>query len=116
MLGERLAYLRRREGISQKELGSKLNLSHYTISSYEKDRSEPNDEIKARIARYFNVSSDFLMGLIDQPLPYDREAGVLYFPRNMSPSAQRLFREFVAFWESQEPSRREEEPSPKAPR
>ena len=73
MLGERLAYLRRREGISQKELGSKLNLSHYTISSYEKDRSEPNDEIKARIARYFNVSSDFLMGLIDQPLPYDRE-------------------------------------------
>ena len=27
MLGERLAYLRRREGISQKELGSKLNLS-----------------------------------------------------------------------------------------
>ena len=56
------------------------------------------------------------MGLIDQPLPYDREEGVLYLPRNMSPSAQRLFREFVAFWESQEPSRREEEPSPKAPR
>ncbi|MCI9667738.1 MAG: helix-turn-helix transcriptional regulator [Angelakisella sp.] len=99
MLGERLAYLRRREGISQKELGSKLNLSHYTISSYEKDRSEPNDEIKARIARYFNVSSDFLMGLIDQPLPYDREEGVLYLPRNMSPSAQRLFREFVAKWQ-----------------
>ena len=95
MLGERLTYLRRREGISQKELGSRLNLSHYTISSYEKGRSEPNDEIKARI---------------DQPLPYDREEGVLYLPRTMSPSSQRLFRDFITFWESQEPSRREEEP------
>lgn len=110
MLGERLTYLRRREGISQKELGSRLNLSHYTISSYEKDRSEPNDEIKVRIARYFNVSADYLMGLIDQPLPYDREEGVLYLPRTMSPSSQRLFRDFITFWESQEPSRREEEP------
>ena len=116
MLGERLAYLRRKESISQKELGEKLNISHYTISSYEKGRSEPNDEIKVRIARYFNVTLDYLVGLVDQPYPYDREEGVLYLPRNMSPSAQRLFREFVAFWESQEPSRREEEPSPKAPR
>ena len=41
MLGERLAYLRRREGISQKELGSKLNLSHYTISSYERTAASP---------------------------------------------------------------------------
>ena len=69
MLGERLAYLRRREGISQKELGKKLNISHYTISSYEKGRSEPNDEIKVRIAQYFNVSLDYLVGLKDTPDP-----------------------------------------------
>ena len=67
MLGERLAYLRRKESISQKELGEKLNISHYTISSYEKGRSEPNDEIKVRIARYFNVTLDYLVGLVDQP-------------------------------------------------
>ena len=99
MLGERLAYLRHRENISQKDLGKQLNISHYTISSYEKGRSEPNDEIKVRIARYFNVSLDYLMGLVDQPYPYDREKGVLYLPPSMSPALQDLVKDFVAYWE-----------------
>ena len=102
MLGERLAYLRRREGISQKELGKKLNISHYTISSYEKGRSEPNDEIKVRIAQYFNVSLDYLVGLIEKPYPFDREKGVLYLPQSVDPEAQKVLREFFAFWEEQE--------------
>lgn len=102
MLGERLAYLRRREGISQKELGKKLNISHYTISSYEKGRSEPNDEIKIRIARYFNVSLDYLVGLIEKPFPYDREKSVLYLPRSIDPAAQKFLREFFAYWEERE--------------
>ena len=102
MLGERLAYLRRREGISQKALGRKLNISHYTISSYEKGRSEPNDEIKSRIALYFNVSLDYLLGLIEKPLPYDREAGALYLPPSMEPAVQKTFQEFFAFWEEQD--------------
>ena len=99
MLGERLAYLRRRENISQKDLGKQLNISHYTISSYEKGRSEPNDEIKIRIARYFNVSLDYLMGLIDQPYPFDREDGVIYLPQLMSPALQRMVKDFLVFWE-----------------
>ena len=94
MLGERLAYLRRKESISQKELGEKLNISHYTISSYEKGRSEPNDEIKVRIARYFNVTLDYLVGLVDQPYPYDREEGVLYLPQGMSAGFQNFVRGF----------------------
>ncbi len=109
MLGERLAYLRRREGLSQRDLGRELNISHYTISSYEKGRSEPSDEIKARIARYFNVSADYLVGLIDQPLPYNREEGVLYLPQEMDPAAQAVFRKFIAFWEAQELARAETE-------
>ncbi|MCI8815868.1 MAG: helix-turn-helix transcriptional regulator [Angelakisella sp.] len=99
MLGERLAYLRRRENISQKDLGKQLSISHYTISSYEKGRSEPNDEIKIRIARYFNVSLDYLMGLIDQPYPFDREDGVIYLPQLMSPALQRMVKDFLVFWE-----------------
>lgn len=102
MLGERLAFLRRRENISQKELGEKLNISHYTISSYEKGRSEPNDEIKVRIARYFNVTLDYLVGLIDQPYPYERDKGVLYFPKQLPPSSQDFVRDFLVYWEEQE--------------
>lgn len=102
MLGERLAFLRRRENISQKELGEKLNISHYTISSYEKGRSEPNDEIKVRIASYFNVSMDYLVGLVDQPYPFDRDKGVLYFPQRLPAAFQDFVRDFLNYWEEQD--------------
>ena len=105
MLGERLAYLRKKENISQKELGEKLNISHYTISSYEKGRSEPNDEIKVRIARYFNVTLDYLVGLVDQPYPYNREEGVLYLPQRMTPDFQDFVRDFFTYWEDRENQR-----------
>lgn len=98
MLGERLAALRRRDHVSQKELGREINVSHYTISSYEKGRSEPNDEIKVRIARYFNVSLDYLAGLIDEPLPYDRQDGVLYLPDSMDPAQRELIQSFLDYW------------------
>ena len=112
MLGERLAYLRRREGISQKELGKKLNISHYTISSNEKGRSEPNDEIKTRIAQYFNVSLDYLVGLIEKPLPYDRETRALYLPKAMDPVVQKVFQDFFAYWEDRAGKDPEEAPEP----
>ena len=102
MLGERLAYLRKKENISQKELGEKLNISHYTISSYEKGRSEPNDEIKVRIARYFNVTLDYLVGLIEKPLPFDRETRALYLPPSMDLPVQKAFQDFFAFWEERD--------------
>ena len=105
MLGERLAYLRKKENISQKELGEKLNISHYTISSYEKGRSEPNDEIKVRIARYFNVTLDYLVGLVDQPYPYNREEGVLYLPQRMTPDFQDFVRDFFTYWEDRDNQR-----------
>ena len=99
MLGERLAFLRRRENISQKELGDKLNISHYTISSYEKGRSEPSDEIKVRLARYFQVSLDYLAGLIDQPYPYERDKGVLHLPPDLPPSVEAFLRDSLERWD-----------------
>lgn len=99
MIGERLAFLRRRENLSQKELGDKLNISHYTISSYEKGRSEPSDELKARLARFFGVTTDYLLGLVDQPYPYDREEGVLYLPENLPRSVEAFLRDALERWE-----------------
>lgn len=98
MIGERLAFLRRRENISQKELGDKLNISHYTISSYEKGRSEPSDEIKVRLARYFHVSLDYLAGLVDQPYPYERDKGVLHLPPNLPREVEEFLRDSLERW------------------
>ena len=100
MIGKRLMVLRKRAGLSQKELGERISVSHYTISSYEKDRSEPSDDIKLRLARFFNVSLDYLMGLIDTPLPFDRDKDALYLPAAMPTSQKELFRSFITYWDA----------------
>ena len=99
MIGKRLSTLRKRAGLSQKELGERLSVSHYTISSYEKDRSEPGDELKVRIAQVFGVSLDYLMGLIDSPLPYKRDKDALYLPVQLSPDQKQMIRDFVTYCE-----------------
>ena len=97
MIGERLYQLRKRYGMSQRELARRLAVSHYTVSSYENGRSDPNDEIKMRIAQVFDVSLDYLLGLIDEPLPYRRDAEAMYIPRNLDQGQRRMVREFLQY-------------------
>ena len=73
MNGERLSELRRDKGMSQKQLGDMLSVSKFTISSYENGNTSPDDESNKILARTFGVSLDYLMGLIDEPFPYERE-------------------------------------------
>ena len=84
MRGERLTKLRQERHISQRELGEIVSVSGYTISAYELDRSDPSDDIKMRIAEYFDVSVDYLIGLIDEPLSYRRDENVVMLPRNFT--------------------------------
>ena len=70
MIGERLAELRKDKKLSQKELGEKLKISTYTVSSYEREKSTPDDEMKIKIAKFFNISLDYLLGLIDEERPF----------------------------------------------
>lgn len=97
MIGKRLYKLRKAAGLSQKELGEQLAVSHHTISSYEKDKSDPNDEIKVKLARYFNVSVDYLVGMIDEPYPSWRSANIVVLPDNITPEQRELLSEFIAF-------------------
>ena len=49
MIGHRLYLLRKAAGLSQAELGDMLSVSHHTICSYEKDKSDPSDATKEHI-------------------------------------------------------------------
>ena len=69
MIGDRLSELRKDAGLTQDELGEILKVNKHSVSSYERDRSEPPDDVKIRIAEYFNVSTDYLLGLTDEPNP-----------------------------------------------
>ncbi|BCB40798.1 transcriptional regulator (plasmid) [Bacillus cereus] len=54
--------LRKQKGITQKELAQSLQLSESTIGMYERNERQPDYNTLIRIADYFNVSTDFLLG------------------------------------------------------
>ncbi len=81
MLGERLLELRKDADLTQDDLAAILNINKHSISSYERDKSEPPDAIKIAIARYFNVSIDYLLGVTDEPTPIDQQIPVLRLPK-----------------------------------
>lgn len=74
MMGDRLQDLRKDKKMSQQQLAKQLNISVHTVSSYERSRSSPDDEILIRIAKFFDISIDYLMGLIDKKCSYNRES------------------------------------------
>lgn len=65
MLGNRIRSLREDKDLSQKDLGIKLGVSASTIGMYEQDRRSPDAEMLLKIANFFNVSTDYLLGKTD---------------------------------------------------
>ena len=62
---KRLIQLREQRGITQQELADKLKITRQSLSLYEKAERTINIELLARIADFFNVSTDYLMGRTD---------------------------------------------------
>lgn len=69
-LGARIRSLREEKSISQLELAKILNIGNTTLSQYESDKRIPSDAVKKKIADYFNVSTDYLLGRSDIRNPY----------------------------------------------
>ena len=69
---------------SQAQLAELLGVSHYTISSYECNRSDPDDNSKIIIAKLFDVSVDYLIGLIDEPLSFNRNIRSVSLPQSFT--------------------------------
>lgn len=61
----RLKELRGIEGYTQDELSSKLKISRSGLSAYERGVREPDLETLERIADFFNVDIDYLLGNTD---------------------------------------------------
>ena len=97
MFGELLRELRKDHGMTQADLAAELSFSPLTISAYERGRSMPDDATKVRIAQIFNVSLDYLLGLIREPLPYDREEHTVHCPADFTQEDVRKVEEYVQF-------------------
>lgn len=58
-LGNRLAHLREKTGISQERLGELLGVTRQTVSSWETDKLLPKPENLQALCRYFRVEYDY---------------------------------------------------------
>lgn len=54
---------RKRLNLTQKELASKLNTTHASINRYELGLTEPNLAKLVAMAKIFNVTTDYLLGI-----------------------------------------------------
>ena len=68
IFAERLKELREEKKLSTKALGNILNVSDATISRWENDINEITAENLYKVAKYFNVSCDYLLGLDNEIL------------------------------------------------
>ena len=62
VLGKKIARLRRERGITQAELAEQLHFTYQAVSNWERGVSEPDSETLVRLAAYFGVSTDELLG------------------------------------------------------
>lgn len=60
--GERISALREQRKLTQEELALQLQISRAVLSHYEKNRRKPNYATLRKIADYFQVSVDYLLG------------------------------------------------------
>ena len=63
----RLKEIRKSKGISQLKMAMDLNTNQNTISRYETGEREPGVDELIKIADYFNVSVDYLIGRTENP-------------------------------------------------
>lgn len=67
MLGQRIGEMRAAFGWSQVELAKRLGVAKQTVSNWENDNIQPSIEMLVRLAKLFNVSTDYLLGLDSIP-------------------------------------------------
>ena len=61
----RIKQLRKKRGITQQRLASELGITQQMLSKYERDISLIKIDVLKRIAVYFNVTTDYLLGISD---------------------------------------------------
>lgn len=63
MLNEQIRELRNIRGISQIQLANKLGVTKQSVSNWENDNILPSIKMLVKIANFFEVSTDYLLGL-----------------------------------------------------
>jgi transcriptional regulator with XRE-family HTH domain len=67
--GKRMRELREAHKYSRRELAMLIDVAEIQIVRYETGKNDATGDVLARIAHVFGVSTDYLLGLTDNPAP-----------------------------------------------
>lgn len=83
--------LRTSSGLTQTEFAERIGISRSTIGMYETGAREPDFEILERIADFFNVDTDYLLGRTDKTALLPETVGKYYLNDETAEMAQQIF-------------------------
>lgn len=69
----RIRDIRNDRGLTQEQIAKILHVSQNTYSQYEIGTTRFPLDVVVKLAEYYNVSMDYLVGLTDEPTPYPRK-------------------------------------------
>lgn len=108
-LGERLRSLREKAELTQKELASRLNVPNQNISNYERGFRQPDYETLQKLADYYEVSTDYLLGRTDvskkenndekEMIEFFKDPDLNLFFKEMAASPEEQIKELRDLWE-----------------
>ena len=64
-MGNRIRELRRAKGLTMKQLGEELGVAESTISHYETERRQLDNETLLKLGEFFEVTVGYLLGVED---------------------------------------------------
>lgn len=76
MLGVRLKYLRKSNNKTQQDIADILGITRPAYTAYEQGKRNPDYEILEKIADYYNVSTDYLLGRTENKEALHKQAGI----------------------------------------
>lgn len=79
-IGQRIARLRKKQGLSQIELAEKIGIGSSIITDYERGKAHLYDDLVARFALALDISTDEILGLKNST---NEKAPSLRFSRRM---------------------------------
>lgn len=94
---ERIRNLREEHGITQKHLAEILGVTRTAVAKWEANENGPNSDVLLKIADYFDVSLDYLLGRTD----------IKKFPTESSrDNKSDMLREFVELYDLLSPEQK----------
>jgi|LSQX01.2.fsa_nt_gb transcriptional regulator with XRE-family HTH domain len=92
-----LKSIRKARNLTQQEVADAISVERVTYARYENGSRTPPVDNVIRLARFFNVTTDYLLGLSDDPQGYEQPATIAARPTNgMDPISPERLDEIIA--------------------